>query len=69
MTEGRKIVQLRVKKMTTDTGWEFFWLFAVCDDGTIWERMWNTNADTEHLWAGTAIRLACSNREGAWPLG
>jgi hypothetical protein len=50
MTEGRKIVQLQVKKMTAKNGWEFFWLFAVCDDGTLWERMWNTNTDTEQLW-------------------
>ena len=50
MTGGRKIVQLQVKKMTADNGWEFFWLFAVCDDGTLWERMWNTNTDTEQPW-------------------
>jgi hypothetical protein len=48
MIEGRRIVQLEVKKMTADVGWEFFWLFAVCDDGTLWERMWN--ADTEQPW-------------------
>jgi hypothetical protein len=47
MTGGRKIVQLQVKKMTAENGWEFFWLFAVCDDGTLWERMCNTKTDTE----------------------
>jgi hypothetical protein len=51
MTERRKIVQLQVKKMTSDDGSEFFWLFAVCDDGTLWERMWNTAADAEQQWA------------------
>jgi hypothetical protein len=51
MTDGRKIVQLQIKKMTAENGWEFFWLFAACDDGTLWERLWNTNTDTEQLWS------------------
>jgi hypothetical protein len=51
MTDGRKIIQLQVKKMTAGNGWEFFWLFAVCDDGTLWERMWNTDTDAEQLWS------------------
>jgi hypothetical protein len=48
---GRKIVQLQVKKLTDGNGWEFFWLFAVCDDGTLWERQWNTDKDAELLWS------------------
>ena len=50
MTDGRKIIQLQVEKMRADNGWEFFWLFAVCDDGTLWERMWNTNEDPQEPW-------------------
>jgi hypothetical protein len=50
MSDGRKIVQLQVKKMTTGNGWEFFWLFAVYDDGTLWERLCNTDTDTEQPW-------------------
>jgi hypothetical protein len=49
MTEGTQIIQLQVSKMTDVNSWEFFWLFAVCDDGTLWERMWNTGADAEHV--------------------
>jgi hypothetical protein len=50
MTDGRKIVQIQVKKMTAGNGSESFWFFPVCDDGTLWERMWNTDTDTEQLW-------------------
>ena len=35
LDDGRKIVQIQVEKMTDGNGWMSFWLFAVCDDGTL----------------------------------